>query len=60
MTENDKLSVSAQPLHDVSDAPMPSAKTLRKRKNVLWQFLRFIAFDLRIMGMVAKGHGGKH
>lgn len=41
---------------DLSRSPMPTAKTLGYRKNVLLQFFRFVAFDLRIMRMVLKGH----
>jgi len=45
-----------EPVADLSKSPLPTAKTLRGRQNLLGQFLRFIAFDLRIMRMVAKGH----
>lgn len=41
---------------DLSRSPMPTAKTLNYRKNVFVQFFRFVAFDLRIMRMVIKGH----
>ncbi len=44
------------PIVDLSKAPLPTTKTLRTRRNVPFQFLRFVAFDLRIMRMVIKGH----
>ena len=45
-----------EPIADLSKSPLPTAKTLRGRQNLFGQFLRFIAFDLRIMRMVVKGH----
>lgn len=45
------------PIADLSGAPLPTKKTLRARQNVFIQFGRFVAFDLRIMRMVIKGHG---
>ncbi len=41
---------------DLSRSPMPTTKTLNYRKNLFLQFFRFVAFDLRIMRMVLKGH----
>lgn len=46
------------PVLDLSGAPLPTAKTLRMRKSVPGQLLRFIRFDLNIMAMVVKGHKG--
>ena len=45
-----------EPVLDLSKAPLPTAKTLGARRNVWLQFWRFVAFDLRIMRMVIKGH----
>lgn len=45
-----------EPVADLSKAPLPTEKTLRMRRNLPLQFLRFVSFDLRIMRMVAKGH----
>lgn len=50
--------LAGQPVLDVSRAPLPTPKTLRRRQNVPLQFLRFVAFDARIMRMVLKGHHG--
>ena len=47
-----------QPTLDLTKAPLPTARTLRQRQSILLQFTRFVLFDLRIMRMVAKGHGG--
>lgn len=44
------------PVSDLSRSPMPTGKTLRYRQSLIPQFFRFIAFDLRIMRMVLKGH----
>lgn len=44
------------PVADLSKAPLPSKETLRARQGLLGQLGRFVAFDLRIMRMVAKGH----
>ncbi len=44
------------PVVDLSKAPMPTAKTLRMRQNLPFQFTRFLSFNSRIMRMVIKGH----
>ncbi len=59
MTEKNGTAVADQPLLDTSGAPFPSKRTLAKRQNVLFQFLRFVGISLRIMGMVVKGHKGE-
>jgi hypothetical protein len=41
---------------DLSRSPMPTTRTLRYRQSLFVQFFRFVAFDLRIMRMVLKGH----
>ncbi|USR80081.1 hypothetical protein [Arcanobacterium pinnipediorum] len=56
MNETPDKSVAGQPILDVSKAPMPDNKVLNFRKSVLRQLPRFAAFNLRIMGMVIKGH----
>lgn len=45
-----------QPIADLSRAPLPTKETLKMRQNLAFQFTRFVAFDLRIMRMVLKGH----
>ncbi|PFG17725.1 hypothetical protein ATK74_2298 [Propionicimonas paludicola] len=46
----------AEPIADLSKAPLPTARTLRARRNIGLQFLRFLSFNTRIMRMVVKGH----
>ncbi len=41
---------------DLSNAPLPTNKTLRARKNIFKQFLRFVGLNVGIMRMVMKGH----
>ncbi len=43
------------PVADLSDAPLPTDRTLRMRRNLPYQATRFAAFNLRIMRMVLKG-----
>ncbi len=45
---------------DLSRAPLPTEATLRRRQSLVRQFFRFIAYDLRIMRMVLKGHSQDH
>ncbi|QIM20132.1 hypothetical protein G7075_01555 [Phycicoccus sp. HDW14] len=41
---------------DLRSAPLPTARTLRMRRNLPYQAYRFAAFNLRIVRMVLKGH----
>jgi hypothetical protein len=59
MTENTQTPPAGPPFLDVRGAPLPTEQTLRMRRSVPFQFLRFVAFDLRIMRMVLKGHHGE-
>lgn len=45
---------------DLSKAPLPTKATLRRRQSLVGQFFRFVAYDLRIMRMVLKGHSQDH
>ncbi len=45
-----------QPVADLSRAPLPTASTLRKRRSLPLQAVRFVAFNARILRMVLKGH----
>lgn len=40
----------------IAEAPLPTARTLRERSNVSYQVLRFLAFNLKMLRMVKKGH----
>jgi hypothetical protein len=46
----------ADPVVDLSGAPLPTRQTLKARQNLLTQSGKFVAFDLRIMRMVVKGN----
>lgn len=48
--------VDDQPVADLSGAPLPTRGTLRRRRSLPAQALRFVSFNLRIMRMVVKGH----
>ena len=37
---------------EIAAAPLPSPKTLKNRKNVFYQFIRFMAFNFRILKVV--------
>lgn len=40
---------------DLSGAPLPIKKTLKMRKNILFQFWRFVSLNLRMVLMIFKG-----
>lgn len=43
---------------DLSKAPLPTTATLRKRRSLPVQAVRFVVFNARMMRMVLKGHSG--
>lgn len=45
-----------QPVVDLSAAPLPTAATLRRRRSVWAQALRFASFNVRILRIVLRGH----
>lgn len=47
---------NGDPIADLSKSPLPTAKTLKMRQNLPFQFTRFLSFNGRIMRMVIKGH----
>lgn len=47
-----------EPLLDVSDAPLPTKRTLKLRRCIILQFFKFLKFNATIMSMVVKGHKG--
>lgn len=61
MTTTDPLvpapgtAVRDQPTADLTGAPLPTAATLRRRRNLPFQLVRFAVFNTRIMRMVTKG-----
>ena len=44
------------PVADLSKAPLPTQKMLRRRQSIPIQLSRFAVFNVRIMRMVMKGH----
>ena len=46
---------NAQPVADLSMAPLPTTQTLRRRQSIPIQLSRFAVFNARIMRMVLKG-----
>lgn len=44
------------PVADLSRAPLPTESTLRKRRSLPLQAVRFLVVIVRIMRMVRKGH----
>ena len=50
--------MSDQPIADLSRAPLPTDKTLRQRRSIPVQLMRFVVFNARIMKMVASDHKG--
>lgn len=40
----------------IAEAPLPTRATLRRRRSVGYQVLRFIAFNFRMMKMVTRAH----
>lgn len=47
---------TSDPIADLSKSPLPTAKTLKMRQSLPFQFTRFLSFNSRIMRMVIKGH----
>lgn len=41
----------------IASAPMPTATTVRRRRNVALQLVRFAAINLKMMRVIARGHG---
>jgi hypothetical protein len=41
----------------IASAPMPTPKTLGRRRNVAFQLLRFAAINLKMMRVIQRGHG---
>ena len=40
----------------IADAPLPTEAALRARSSLPYQAVRFVAFNLRMLRMVRKGH----
>ena len=42
---------------DIQAAPMPSPKTLRQRRNLFYQFVRFAAINIKMLRVIGASHG---
>jgi len=40
----------------IASAPLPTARTLRRRQNVVVQLGRFAAINLRMLAIIRRGH----
>jgi hypothetical protein len=40
----------------IAQAPLPTKRTLRARRSIPRQALRFVAFNLRMLKMVTRAH----
>jgi hypothetical protein len=41
----------------IAASPLPTPKTLARRRNLVFQFFRFAAINLKMMRVIARGHG---
>jgi hypothetical protein len=41
---------------NIASAPLPTDKTLRARKNLLIQFERFVAINMKMLKVIRKEH----
>jgi hypothetical protein len=40
----------------INKAPLTTEKTLKARKNLIFQLFRFVAINIRMVKMIMKGH----
>jgi len=43
---------------DIQAAPLPTPQLLKRRHNVVYQFIRFIAINLKMMRVIRSSHHG--
>ena len=48
--------VMENPNESIARAPLPKEQTLKQRKNLLIQLMRFCAINLKMIKMIRKGH----
>lgn len=41
----------------IASAPLPTARTLARRKNLAFQAFRFVVINLKMIRVIARGHG---
>jgi len=44
------------PNESIARAPLPTEKTLKRRKNLFIQFNRFCSINMKMIKMIRKGH----
>jgi hypothetical protein len=47
---------TAKGYYEEAYPPMPTKTTIFWRKNLIWQFIKFIILNLKIMKIVVRGH----
>lgn len=40
----------------IASAPLPTEKTLRRRRNLAYQAVRFLAINVKMIRIIARGH----
>jgi hypothetical protein len=55
-TDTKKVEQMSDVDRSIAEAPLPTAGTLRRRKNLFYQATRFVAFNFRMMKMVTRAH----
>ena len=55
-SEDERMEPMSDVDRSIAEAPLPTVRTLRRRKSLLFQTLRFAAFNLRMMKMVTRAH----
>jgi hypothetical protein len=55
-TDTKKVEEMSDVDRSIAEAPLPTAGTLRRRKNLFYQATRFVAFNFRMMKMVTRAH----
>ncbi|WP_198928901.1 hypothetical protein [Boudabousia liubingyangii] len=56
MSENEEIKYEPPVFADLQSAPLPTKKTLFRRRFLITQFISFMSFNLNIMKMVVTGH----
>ena len=41
---------------NIAGAPLPTARTLRARRNLIFQFARFLAINTKMLRIIRKEH----
>ena len=55
--DNDYPTVNARTAESIASAPLPTRRKLRLRQNLLVQAWRFARINLKMLRIIASGHG---